>query len=164
MLKFKIAEAEFEVDPANAESVQEMTDAIEAKFTQADEEAKTLRDEKAAMEKVLTAAGLTQDSTEEEAKVMSEDAKAYRESVVTEAMKFGQLTGAIPTEEEEAKAHRETLEKLGTEEIKRTGDGYKAIYEKANPPQGQIKTDQGKGDESEYDPEAPNSYLTAVPA
>ncbi|HNR69549.1 MAG TPA: hypothetical protein PKN24_16000, partial [bacterium] len=122
--------------------------------------AKTLRDEIAALKKVLDAAGV---ETEEQAAVVANDAKTYRESVIDETIKYGQLTGAVPTDEDGAKAHRETLAKLQTEEIKGLGDGYRKSWEKANPPQGQIKPDEGKGaKEPEFD-NAPNAAIKGVP-
>jgi len=160
MIKLKIAEAEYEINAADAESAKAMVAEIEAKLASADEQAKTLRDEIAALKKVLDAAGV---ETEEQAAVVANDAKTYRESVIDETIKYGQLTGAVPTDEDGAKAHRETLAKLQTEEIKGLGDGYRKSWEKANPPQGQIKPDEGKGaKEPEFD-NAPNAAIKGVP-
>lgn len=149
MIKVKIAGADYELDQEKPESVQGMVQDVEAKisgFQEAKQEAENLREQVATMKKVFDAAGFTQETNEEHAKAIVQDAEAFRETVIAQTMKFGQLTGAIPQDETEAKAHRDSMVKLGTSEIARMGDGYKAIWEKANPPESQIKQD-GKASE-----------------
>ena len=162
MIKFKIAGQDYEVDPENAENMQEAIAGIEAKITKAESEAGTAREQLAATKKVLTAAGLPDDATEDQAKAVAADAAAHRAEVIEEAVKYGQLTGAIPNEEEGVKAHRETMAKLSTEEINRAAAGYKAIWEKANPPQGQIKEEKEQA-EKKAPVEMPNAEIFGLP-
>jgi vacuolar-type H+-ATPase subunit H len=165
MMQFKIAGSEYSIDPEKVESVKKFTDDIEQKINDATAKLNEAIATVTKQAKILEAAYL-KDATEEQAKEVAETAKAYRETLIVDALKYGQLTGAIPVDAEKAAMHRSILEKLTSPEIKETGEGYRAAWEKTNPPQGQIKArvteDEDKPQVQVFE-NAPNEMLNRMP-
>jgi hypothetical protein len=143
--KMKIAGIERELDPEKSDELDKFQSDVEAKITQAQNEADDLRAKVTAMTTVLAAAGL-HEATEDQAKAYAADAKAHRDNAIEDAMRFGGLAGVIPADEEKAKNHRETLDKLSTAEIVTMAASYKSAYEAKNPPDQQINEKQPDGE------------------
>ena len=130
------AELEMKINPeTEIQDIQDIQKAVGDKVKQLQAELKASGDKLESLE-----IALGEHKTPDAAKSLVEIAQKFRESLVTDAMKWGKLSGLITEINQEAK--QAFLNKSDIETIKMMGEDWRKIHDEKNPGTAITKPDE----------------------